>query len=145
MRMRINRNHASKLENRPVTAQRQLLLDILRDAKGHLGAKELYRKAADRDPRISLATVYRNLRLFKELGLVDEWRLDEMHCCYEIRSSTEHYHLICTACGQVIEFESPLIARLATEVRRSRRFDVARAVLYLEGRCRECGANDSGS
>ena len=69
--MRIDRINGSAKANRPATLQRQLLLDTLREAKGHLDARELYRQAMEKDPRISLATVYRNLRLFKELELVD--------------------------------------------------------------------------
>ena len=68
LRMRINRNPALELKERPLTTQRRLLLDILREAEGHLDARELFQRAIDKDPRISLATVYRNLRLFKELG-----------------------------------------------------------------------------
>ena len=56
--MRSNRNQPQAIKGRPVTAQRRLLLDILRGAKGHLDAKELYRQASAKDPRISLATVY---------------------------------------------------------------------------------------
>ncbi|RLC71408.1 MAG: transcriptional repressor [Chloroflexi bacterium] len=134
--MRINRNHSKK--ERPSTPQRQLLLDILREAKGHLDARELYRRAIEKDPRIGLATVYRNLRLFKELGLVEERRLDEAHCYYEIKGTTEHYHMVCRACGRVIEFESPLVSKLVAEVQRNSDFDVIRAVLYLEGYCRKC-------
>jgi len=136
--MRIKRNHALAMKDRPVTAQRQLLLHILREANSHLDAKELYRRAIERDRHISLATVYRNLRLFKELGLVDEIRLDEIHCCYEIKRSPEHYHLLCTSCGRVIEFKSPLIARLAAEVEHNCDFQTNRAVLHLEGYCQKC-------
>ena len=136
--MRIKRNHAPTIKDRPVTAQRQLLLGILHEAKGHLDAKELYRRAIEIDRHISLATVYRNLHLFKELGLVDEIRLDEIHCYYEIRRSTEHYHLVCTACGRVIEFESPLITKLVAEVRHKCDFQANRAVLRMEGYCQGC-------
>jgi len=94
--------------------------------------------AMDKDPHISLATVYRSLRLFKELGLVEERRLDEAYCYYEIKGSTEHYHMICTACGLVMEFESPLVGDLVEEVRRNTDFNVTRAVLYLEGYCSKC-------
>lgn len=138
MRMRINSNHTTEIKGLPVTAQRQLLLDTLREAKSHLDAKELYQRAIEKDPRISLATVYRNLRLFKELGLVDERRLNEVHCYYEIRRSTEHHHLVCTACKRVIEFESPLITKLVTKMQRDSDFDVTKAVLYLEGYCQQC-------
>jgi Fur family peroxide stress response transcriptional regulator len=143
--MRIKHNHDLAMKDRPVTAQRQLLLDIIREARGHLDAKEVYRRAVDRDRRISLATVYRNLRLFKELRLVDEIRLDELHCFYEIRPSTEHYHLVCTACGRVIEFESPLIGRLVAEVERNCGFRVGRAVLRFEGCCQGCGTGEKAS
>ena len=59
-----------------VTAQRQLILDILREAGSHIDAKEVYRRASERDPEISIATVYRSLHLFKEKGLIEEWNED---------------------------------------------------------------------
>jgi len=60
------------LKGQRVTSQRRLLLDLIRQSEGHLDADELYRLAKEREPRISLSTVYRTLRLFKELGLVEE-------------------------------------------------------------------------
>ena len=120
------------------TSHRQLLLDILRESPGHLDAKQLFQQAVERDPRISLATVYRNLRLFEELGLVDEARLDKAHCSYEMRGAGEHYHLVCTSCGQIAEFESPAVSQLVDEVQRHTGFAVSRAVLHLEGYCAGC-------
>lgn len=140
--MRINRNKTAAKGERPSTRQRRLLLDTLREAGGHLDARELYQRAMEKDPRISLATVYRNLRLFKELGLVDERRLDEAHCYYEIRGTTEHYHMVCTACSRVVDFESLLIGKLIDEVQRNSDFDIVRAVLYLEGYCPECKSKE---
>lgn len=136
--MRISRNQPQIPRDRPATAQRRLLLDILRDAEGHLDAKELYRQASAKNPHISLATVYRTLRLFEELGLVDERRLDKVHCYYEIKRSSEHYHMTCTACGRVMDFESRVVNKLVDEVQRNSGFDVLRVVLYLEGCCRKC-------
>jgi len=115
-----------------------LLLDTLREAKGHLDAKEIYRRAIERDPRISLATVYRNLRPFKELRLVEELHLDEARCYYEIRRSGDHYHLVCKCCGRVTEFDSSAVGTLVEEVERNSEFDVTRAVLYLEDHCQTC-------
>lgn len=137
MRMRINRT-TNVNAGRPSTHQRKLLLDILQEAKGHLDATELYRRATAKDKRISLATVYRNLRLFKELGLIDERRLDEAHCYYEIKGSAEHYHMVCTACGRIIEFESPLVGKLVEELREKSDFEVSKAVLHVEGYCQKC-------
>ena len=142
MRMRIKHNQASGIGDHPVTAQRQLLLDILKETRAHLDAKELYRLAIERDRHISLATVYRNLRLFKELGLVDEIRLDELHCYYEFKPSTKHYHLVCTVCGRIVEFESALTTDLVAEVERNCAFEVDKVVVHFEGCCKECAGFD---
>jgi len=121
-----------------VTAQRQLLLQLIRSAGGHIDAKELYRRATREDELISLATVYRNLHLFKELGLVDERRLGQVRCYYEIKQTPEHQHLVCRGCGKIIEFESPLIRELVDKVQREHSFNVTKAELYLEGYCEQC-------
>ena len=136
--MIVNRSQTGEITKRLVTWQRRLILDTLHEAEGHLNARELYRRAIEKEPHLSLATVYRNLRLFKELGLVEERRFDEVHCYYEIKRSTHHYDVICNVCGRVMEFESPMIEKLVDEVQRNSDFTVTKAVLYLEGYCRQC-------
>ena len=136
--MRINHKNANRELSAPTTKQRSLLLELLRSSTDHLDAKGLYLKALERDSNISMATVYRNLKLFKELGIIDERRLDELHYYYEIRGDKEHYHMICSACGSVVEFHSPHVKALIDEVRKSTNFDVKKAVLYLEGHCAKC-------
>lgn len=121
-----------------VTWQRRLLLDLIAQAGGHLDADELFRRAKAREPRISLSTVYRNLRLFKKLGLVDERHLSENHHHYEIKSPSEHYHLVCLGCGRVIEFESPLLQRIKNQIRRGNQFEVTGAEISLQGYCSRC-------
>jgi Fur family ferric uptake transcriptional regulator len=134
--MKINRSRQTTIQ--PDTWQRRLLLSVMQEAGKHLDAKELYRRASERDARISLATVYRNLRLFKEQGLINERRLGQARCYYEIKHSGEHQHLVCQACGQVIEFESSLIHKLVAEVQRKNDFSVTKVELYLEGYCHKC-------
>jgi len=133
-----NRNQDNVIQGHPLTTQRRLLLELLREADGHVDAKELYRRATVRDESISPATVYRSLNLFKELGLIDEMRLDKVRCYYEIKQSPEHQHLVCQGCGKVIEFESPLVRKLMDTVRRKYGFKTAKVELYLEGCCQEC-------
>ena len=113
-------------------------MSVMQETGRHLDAKELYRRASERDPNISLATVYRNLRLFKEQGLINERHLGQARCYYEIKHLGEHQHLVCQACGQVIEFESSLIRKLVAEVRRKNNFSVTGVELYLEGYCHKC-------
>ena len=74
--MRIIRKYTPSIKDKPDTRQRRLLLDILRNTRGHMNARQLYQSAIERDPHISLATVYRTLRLFKELELINEMHLD---------------------------------------------------------------------
>jgi len=138
MRMRINHNQEARVKATPVTPQRRLLLSIMREAGRHLDAKEVYRRASERDPNISLATVYRNLRVFEKQGLINERHLGQARCYYEMKRLGEHQHLVCEACGQVIEFESPLIRKLVAEVQRKNNFSVTKVELYLEGHCHKC-------
>jgi Fur family ferric uptake transcriptional regulator len=137
-----NRKQENPIQGRPLTNQRRLLLELLRDAEGHIDAKELYRRASARDESISQATVYRSLNLFKELGLVDEVRLGQIRCYYEIRQSPGHQHLVCRGCGKVMEFQNPYFQKLIKAVRRERGFKVTKAELYLEGYCSECGEKE---
>ncbi|MFO7772389.1 MAG: transcriptional repressor [Dehalococcoidia bacterium] len=122
----------------PVTPQRRLLLDIIRGAGKHLDAKELYRRASERDPNISLATVYRNIRVFEKQGLIDQRHLGQIRCYYEMKDGGEHQHLVCRGCGQIIEFESSLIRKLLAEVQRKNNFSVSKIELHLEGYCHKC-------
>jgi len=137
MRMRINHNQ-EEIKATPVTPQRRLLLSIMREAGKHLDAKEVYRRASERDPNISLATVYRNLRVFEKQGLINERHLGQARCYYEMRRLGEHQHLVCEACGQVIEFESPLLRKLVAEVQRKSNFSVTKVEVYLKGYCHKC-------
>ena len=70
--MRNIRNSDNEIEGYLLTIQRRLLLNLVHNASGHIDAKELYRRANSQDESISLATVYRSLHLFKDLGLVEE-------------------------------------------------------------------------
>ena len=137
MRMRSNRKTRT-INLRPLTPQRKFLLSTIQEARTHLDARELYRRAIEKDLSISLATVYRSLRLFKEQGLIEERHLGQVGCRYEIKRSGEHQHLVCRGCGRVIEFKSNLIRELVAEVQHKNKFRVTKIELYLEGYCHEC-------
>lgn len=136
--MRTIRNTTKRIEGHPITTQRRLLLNLIRHAGGHIDAKELYRLASSQGKSVSLATVYRSLRLFKELGLVEQRQLGQLGCYYEIKKPIEHQHLVCRRCGKVIEFESPLIRQLAEDVQQEYGFNVTGTELYMEGYCPQC-------
>lgn len=136
--MKIILKDIHQITGRPVTTQRSLLLKLISESGRHLNADELYQRAKKREPRISLATVYRNLKLFKELGLVAESSLDNTHSYYEMKGASEHHHLVCLGCGQVIDFDSPFIAKALDEIEREKKFNVTSVQLKIEGYCLKC-------
>ena len=121
-----------------LTGQRQLLLDLIGEHGGHLDATELFRLARARSPRLSLATVYRTVALLRDLGLVDEVHLGEEHHHYELKPNQEHAHIVCTRCGRVVEFTSPLVAHLRTAIAGEYGFEVTGAQIDLSGLCEQC-------
>ena len=121
-----------------VTAQRVLLLDLIRKGGRHIDADELYCRAREKQPRISLSTVYRALQLFKKLDLVEEHHFDEAHYHYELKTSREHHHLLCLGCGKVVEFQCPQSREVKEEIARDKGFEIVGAEVRIVGFCPEC-------
>lgn len=123
-----------------ITPQRRLVLGILSGAEGHLDAQEIYERGRRQDTRLSLATVYRTLSLLKDTGVVHELHLDQEHHHYEMAGREEHSHLVCLACGRVIEVDSTGFAEAAQAAGLAHGFEVASAQVELTGYCTECRA-----
>ena len=123
------------------TSQRALILEVIR--RGHLDADEIYRQVRRKRPHLSLSTVYRTLRMFKELGLVEELHFDEAHHHYEMKSSSEHQHLVCLNCGKIMEFEYPLSPKMKRNIAREKGFEVTDVEIQMTGYCSKCHQNRS--
>jgi len=121
-----------------ITNQRTLILDIIRQGRGHLDADEVYRRARKKQPRLSLSTVYRTLQTLKKLGLVEEVHFDDAHHHYEIKPSTEHYHLVCLGCGRVVEFQYPLAHMVKRNVTEAKDFEITGSEVRMTGYCSRC-------
>jgi len=120
------------------TNQRALIMDILRHGGGHLDADEVYRRAREKQPRLSLSTVYRTLQALKKAGLVEEVHIDETRHCYEIKSTAEHHHLVCLECGRVIEFQYPLTRLVKRNVVEAKDFEITGSEVRMTGYCPAC-------
>ena len=120
------------------TTQQAILLEIIRREGRHLNAYELYRQAREKQPRLSLATVYRALQKFKKLDLVEEVHFDEAHHHYEVKPSSEHHHLVCLSCGRVIEFQYPLVRQIKKNVSDARGFEIVETEVRMSGYCSRC-------
>lgn len=125
-------------EGRRHTNQRSLLYDLMRKAGGHIDADELYRMARKKQPHLSLSTVYRNLQLFKGLGLIEEHDFSEPHRHFEVKLRAEHQHLLCERCGKIVEFRNPLMEEMKKIVAAEQGFTVTSADVHLVGLCSSC-------
>ncbi len=121
-----------------ITNQRALILEVIRHGRGHLDADEVYRRAREKQPRLSLSTVYRTLQMLKKLGLVEELHFNEEHHHYEVKPATEHHHLVCLNCGRVVEFQYPLARLVKKNVPEAKDFDITNIELHMAGYCAKC-------
>jgi len=123
------------------TNQRALILEIIHHGEGHLDADEVYRRARDKQPRLSLSTVYRTLQMFKKLGLVEELHYDDTHHHYEVKPSAEHHHLVCLSCGKIVEFECQATQEMRDNIGRQKGFEVTGVEVWMTGYCAKCRQN----
>jgi Fur family ferric uptake transcriptional regulator len=122
-----------------VTSERLTLLDEIFAQHGHIDAEHLLESLRSRGAKISRATVYRNLELLVECGLVHKQRLGRDRHLYEhVHAGQRHDHLVCAECGRVVEFISPGIAAMQTEICRAHGFRPERHALQITGLCNAC-------
>ncbi|MBI2235698.1 MAG: transcriptional repressor [Magnetospirillum sp.] len=112
----------SRIEQRCVdkgmkmTDQRRVIARVLSQSADHPDVEEVYRRAAAIDPRISIATVYRTVRLFEEAAILERHDFGDGRARYEESAGDHHDHLIDMQSGKVIEFSSPEIEALQREI-----------------------------
>jgi Fur family ferric uptake transcriptional regulator len=97
-----------------MTEQRRVIARVLEAATDHPDVEELYRRASAVDPKISIATVYRTVKLFEDAGVVERHDFGAGRSRYEPIPDEHHDHLIDLRTGQVIEFRDEEIERLQT-------------------------------
>ncbi|MDQ7080590.1 MAG: Fur family transcriptional regulator [Paracoccaceae bacterium] len=101
-----------------MTGQRQVIARVLESADDHPDAEEIYARASKIDSAISLATVYRTMRLFEDVGLVNRLDFGDGRARYEDASRAHHDHLFDMETGRVIEFVDPEIEQLQEKIAR---------------------------
>jgi len=101
-----------------MTDQRRVIARVLSEAIDHPDVEELYRRAIAVDPKISIATVYRTVRLFEEAGILERHDFRDGRSRYEEVPDAHHDHLIDLSSGRVIEFRNEDIEKLQDFVAR---------------------------
>jgi Fe2+ or Zn2+ uptake regulation protein len=122
------------------TKQRQAIFDAIERHGGHLTADEVYKLVKRRFPRLSLGTVYRNLRVLVEQGKLRELDFG-MAVTYFETVKDSHYHMICRVCGSITDAEMPVERRLQSVVAQARNlggFQIEEHRLDFIGVCAAC-------
>lgn len=99
-----------------ITEQRRVIARVLSDAIDHPDVERLHQRAAEIDPRISIATVYRTVRLFEEAGILDRHDFGDGRARYEAAPEAHHDHMIDVETGKVIEFVDPELEVLQRQI-----------------------------
>jgi Fe2+ or Zn2+ uptake regulation protein len=128
-----------------LTGPRRLVLDVVRGTDAHPTAEAVHQMVRRRLPRVSLGTVYRNLRLLVALGLVKE--LPRPHARFDGNLS-DHHHFTCLACGRIADVDGPLTEphsrALMSRVASSGGFSVTHHRIEFYGRCAACRRKRAG-
>lgn len=119
------------------TRQRDAILEVFLDVKGHITAEDLYERVRGEHANIGYTTVYRTMKLLCDAGLAAERRFEDGITRYEI-SHEHHDHLVCVRCGKIIEFECRMIESAQDQIAERYGFRILRHRHELYGHCREC-------
>lgn len=127
--------------------QRQAIAEAFFAMGGHVPVDALVVRVRQGDPRVSVATVYRTMKLLAECGLAVPRHFADGQTRYEPATrahADRHDHLICTGCGEIVEFESERVSELQRRLARRHGFEVERRRVELYGRCARCRARHAG-
>ncbi|WP_371825478.1 peroxide-responsive transcriptional repressor PerR [Pontibacillus sp. ALD_SL1] len=120
-----------------ITPQRHAVLEFLIDSMSHPTADEIYKALESKFPNMSVATVYNNLRVFREIGLVRELTYGDSSSRFDCNTS-EHYHAICNNCGKIVDFHYPSLDEVESLAEQVTGFDVSNHRMEVYGICEEC-------
>lgn len=116
-----------------MTGQRRVIASVLSEADDHPDVEEVYRRATQADPRISIATVYRTVRLFEEANILERHDFGDGRSRYEEITDSHHDHLIDIQSGRVVEFQNDEIEALKEKIAAEHGFRLVGHRLELYG------------
>lgn len=119
------------------TEQRAIVFDYLQTVAHHPTAEEVFLAVKAKLPKISLATVYKNLEALVESGVASKWTYGDGSARYDKRTD-HHYHLRCLKCGRMWDIEPTEVSDMLDRMRPQRGFQVTDYRLEIVGFCRDC-------
>jgi len=119
------------------TKQREAILRLLRSARSHYTADQVYDEVRRELPNISKGTIYRNLKVLHEMGLVSELSLNGSLSRFEAKRES-HYHFRCEGCGKVFDLDEPINHVLEKRIADKTGFKVTHHQTEFRGLCKDC-------
>jgi Fur family peroxide stress response transcriptional regulator len=126
-----------EIQDLGLTKQREVVLQVIRDAREHLTANEVFVNAKELLPSISFATVYNSLRFLKDAGHIAEIQFGNGASRFD-RLPTRHDHAICTKCGKLVDIEMEHPAELVQLAAKYSKFKPESLEFTLRGICPDC-------
>lgn len=120
-----------------ITPQRHAVLEYLLTSMTHPTADDIYKALESKFPNMSVATVYNNLRILSEIGLVRELAYGDDSSRYD-SNMDDHYHIVCEDCGKVVDFHYPTLHEIESLAQRVSGFEIEEHRLELYGKCKDC-------
>lgn len=120
-----------------VTQQRQVLYEVMQAMQGHPTPEQVYAEVRDRLPAISLATVYKNIHLFVESGVLREVSLHHGTVRVEL-AGDDHHHIVCSRCKTIADIEESELGAISRQDRLPGGFLVERYAIDVIGLCAKC-------
>ncbi|MGM7703298.1 peroxide-responsive transcriptional repressor PerR [Pseudalkalibacillus sp. Hm43] len=120
-----------------ITPQRHAILEYLIQTLSHPTADEIYKALESKFPNMSVATVYNNLRVFKNAGLVKELTYGDSSSRFDC-VTTDHYHVICEECGKIVDFSYPGLDEVENVAEHVTGFKVNNHRMEVYGTCPDC-------
>jgi Fur family peroxide stress response transcriptional regulator len=124
-----------------LTKQREVVLQVIREADQHLTANEVFTAAKILLTSISFATVYNSLRFLKEAGLIAEIQFGNGASRFD-RMTERHDHAICTKCSKLVDIEMDLPSDFVTTATQLSQFKTESIEFTLRGLCPDCAEKD---
>ncbi|MEK3980436.1 peroxide-responsive transcriptional repressor PerR [Psychrobacillus sp. FSL K6-2836] len=120
-----------------ITPQRHAILEFIIQSMSHPTADDIYKALESKFPSMSVATVYNNLRVFREAGLVKELTYGDSSSRFDFVTN-DHYHMICDACGKIVDFHYPGLDEVEHLASHLTGFDVSYHRMEIYGVCPTC-------
>jgi Fe2+ or Zn2+ uptake regulation protein len=136
-----------------LTPQRYMILRVIEEAQEHLCIEQIVQRVQKRNPQVSQATIYRNLSLLQEVGLIYPTHFPGKPLCYEMVWEREHHHFICKRCQIILHLDHTLLTHFFEHLQRQYHLYELRLELLATGYCDSCwqilqqeqGARTNGS